>query len=159
MSAAASPPTDDLQRVRALPKAEIHVHLEGCLEPGLLARWAGEAGVALPRPRERLLEFQGLADFLHFLDWACSLAATRDRLAELAYAFCRRLSARPITRWKSPCSACAVALHEWPSAHARTSGRSGMAMPIASPDAILNLPQCCTFSVRFRPAAWYSLSP
>lgn len=82
-----------LERLRALPKAEIHVHLEGCLEPALLERWATEAGAALPRPRERLLQFEGLADFLHFLDWACSLAATPERLAELAHAFCRRLAA------------------------------------------------------------------
>jgi adenosine deaminase len=40
-----------------------------------------------------LLEFKGLADFLHFLDWACGLADTADRLFELAYAFCQRLAA------------------------------------------------------------------
>lgn len=80
-------------RLRALPKAEIHVHLEGCLEAEMLERWATEAGVAMPRPRERLLQFEGLADFLHFLDWACTLAATRERLAELGYDFCRRLGA------------------------------------------------------------------
>jgi adenosine deaminase len=82
-----------LERLRTLPKAEIHVHLEGCLEAAMLERWAAQADVAMPRPRERLLQFEGLADFLHFLDWACTLAATRERLAELAYGFCRRLAA------------------------------------------------------------------
>lgn len=77
----------------ALPKAEVHVHLEGTFEPSILEKWAVEAGVAMPRPRERLLEFGGLADFLHFLDWACGLANTADRLSELAYAFCQRLAA------------------------------------------------------------------
>ena len=43
------------------------------------------------RPRERLFDFDGIADFLHFLDWACGLANTRDRLARMAYDFCRRL--------------------------------------------------------------------
>jgi len=47
----------------------------------------------MPRPRERLLQFEGLADFLHFLDWACGLADTRERLAELAYDTSRRLAA------------------------------------------------------------------
>ena len=47
----------------------------------------------MPRPRERLLQFEGLADFLHFLDWACGLASTRERLAELSYGFCKRLAA------------------------------------------------------------------
>ena len=69
------------------------MHLEGCFEPAVLERWAAEAGVPMPRPRERLLQFEGLADFLHFLDWACGLASTRDRLAELSYAFSQRLVA------------------------------------------------------------------
>jgi adenosine deaminase len=46
----------------------------------------------MPRPRERLFEFEGLADFLHFLDWACGLASTRERLAELSYGYSRRLA-------------------------------------------------------------------
>jgi adenosine deaminase len=77
----------------ALPKAEVHVHLEGCFEPATLERWASQAGVPMPRQRERLFSFEGLADFLKFLDWACGLASTRDRLAEMAYGFCRRLAA------------------------------------------------------------------
>src|SRR6187399_2560397 len=79
--------------MHTLPKAEVHVHLEGTFEPATLEKWAVEAGVAMPRSRERLLEFEGLADFLHFLDWACGLADTADRLFELAYAFCQRLAA------------------------------------------------------------------
>jgi adenosine deaminase len=78
--------------LRRLPKAEVHVHLEGAFDPQTLEKWAGEAGVSMPRPRERLFEFQGLADFLHFLDWACGLVDTRERLAEMAYGFCRRLA-------------------------------------------------------------------
>jgi len=78
-------------KLQSLPKAEVHVHLEGCFEPATLERWAVEAGIAMPRPRDRLLEFSGLTDFLHFLDWACGLADTEERLAQLAYDFCRRL--------------------------------------------------------------------
>ena len=78
--------------LRALPKAEVHVHLEGCFEAPTLEKWAKEAAVPMPRPREQLFAFQGLADFLHFLDWACGLANTRNRLAEMAYAFCQRLA-------------------------------------------------------------------
>jgi len=85
----AKPP---LERLRALPKAEVHAHLEGCFEPAVLAQWAAQAGVAMPRPRDRLLQFEGLADFLHFLDWACGLACTRERLAALSYGYSRRLA-------------------------------------------------------------------
>jgi adenosine deaminase len=84
--------TPHIDRLRALPKAEVHAHLEGCFEPGLLEQWAIQARVQLPRPVERLFEFDGLADFLHFLDWACGLASTRERLAELSYGYSRRLA-------------------------------------------------------------------
>lgn len=77
--------------LRSLPKAEVHVHLEGCFEPATLEQWAVEAGVPMPRPRDRLFHFGGLADFLHFLDWACGLANTPERLARMAYDFCKRL--------------------------------------------------------------------
>src|SRR5882672_9118387 len=80
-----------IDRLRSLPKAEVHVHLEGCFQPSALEQWASQAGVAMPRPRERLLQFEGLADFLHFLDWACGLATTRARMAELSYGFSQRL--------------------------------------------------------------------
>jgi hypothetical protein len=81
-----------IDRLRALPKAEVHAHLEGCFEPDVLEQWATQAHVLMPRPRERLFEFEGLADFLHFLDWACGLASTRERLAELSYGYSRRLA-------------------------------------------------------------------
>ena len=81
-----------VDRLRALPKAEVHAHLEGCFEPALLEQWAAQARVPMPRPRERLFEFDGLGDFLHFLDWACGLASTRQRLAELSYGYCQRLA-------------------------------------------------------------------
>lgn len=77
---------------KALPKAEVHVHIEGCFEADTLEKWAQEAGVAMPRPKERLFEFRALADFLEFLDWASSLAGSHARVAELAYQFARRLA-------------------------------------------------------------------
>ncbi len=85
--------TPDLTRLRALPRAEVHVHLEGCFEAALLAQWAARFNVPLPRPIERLFQFAGLADFLHFLDWACGLVRTPDELAQAAYAFSQRLAA------------------------------------------------------------------
>lgn len=78
-------------RLRSLPKAEVHVHLEGTFESATLEAWAREARVPMPRPRDELFRFAGLADFLQFLDWACGLANTADRLAALARGFCERL--------------------------------------------------------------------
>jgi adenosine deaminase len=82
-----------MQRLLALPKAEVHVHLEGCFDAPLLEQWARKFGEPMPRPRESLFRFEGLADFLHFLDWACGLVRTREELAEAAHAFSRRLAA------------------------------------------------------------------
>lgn len=81
-----------VERLRALPKAEVHLHLEGCFEPAIIEQWARLEGVALPRPREDLLKFSGLEDFLTFLDLACGLASTRERLAELSYGLSQRLA-------------------------------------------------------------------
>ena len=80
-------------RLHALPKAEVHLHLEGCFEPTLIEQWALQQGLALPRPRDELLKFSGLTDFLNFLDLACGLASTRQRVAELSYGLCERLAA------------------------------------------------------------------
>ena len=80
-----------IARLRTLPKAEIHVHLEGTFSPDLLEKWATEAKVPMPRPKARLFEFEGLADFLGFLDWACHLAGSKQRLSELCHNFAQRL--------------------------------------------------------------------
>jgi adenosine deaminase len=76
---------------RTLPKAEVHVHLEGCLDLDEVVALAMEAGISLPRPRAELLRFSGLTDFLHFLDWMCGLYRTPDQVASAAYAFSRRM--------------------------------------------------------------------
>ncbi len=85
-------PSSEGDRLRALPKAEVHLHLEGCFEPAVIEQWARLEGLALPRPREDLLKFSGLEDFLNFLDLACGLASTRERLAALSYGLCQRLA-------------------------------------------------------------------
>ncbi|MGE5147003.1 MAG: adenosine deaminase family protein [Candidatus Eiseniibacteriota bacterium] len=77
----------------ALPKAEVHVHLEGCFEAHDVVRLAA-AGEALPRPPERLFTVDsGLAEFLGLLDWICGLVRTREQLVALAGNFSRRMAA------------------------------------------------------------------
>ncbi|HEY0560080.1 MAG TPA: adenosine deaminase [Frankiaceae bacterium] len=73
-------------RVRRLPKAEGHVHLEGCLELDLLHRWSRAAGRGIPvvpcGATERHVEA--------VLEAACGLVAAADDLAELAYRVAQR---------------------------------------------------------------------
>lgn len=84
--------TAEAQRLKSLPKAEVHLHLEGCFDATVIAQWAKLEGVVLPRPREDLFKFSGLADFLGFLDLACGLASTKERLVELSYGLSQRLA-------------------------------------------------------------------
>jgi len=46
--------------IRVLPKAEVHVHLEGCFEPREVEQLALESGETLPRPAEKLFDVTGL---------------------------------------------------------------------------------------------------
>ncbi|MEM9891845.1 MAG: adenosine deaminase [Actinomycetota bacterium] len=64
-----------------LPKAENHVHLEGCLDPDIVASAARRAGVETPPTASRTLD-----ELLHILDITCRLMTTAEDLADLAEA-------------------------------------------------------------------------
>lgn len=96
--------------VTRMPKAEVHVHLDGCIEKDELVRLATKYDVPLRRPLDQLFEFDGLTDFLHFLDWGASLVRTPDDAASVAYQFAKRQAASGIrytdvilnpTHWES----------------------------------------------------------
>jgi adenosine deaminase len=70
-----------LEFVRNLPKAEVHVHLEGCFEPADLG-----AGGGAPA-------FTDLTGFLEALDRACASVTTPEQLADLARGFAAREAA------------------------------------------------------------------
>jgi adenosine deaminase len=63
------------ERLRALPKAELHVHLDGSLRPATMLELAREQGVELPR-----LDAAELADYMHVQD-ARNLVDYLDRFA------------------------------------------------------------------------------
>src|SRR5438309_1757964 len=73
--------------ITRLPKAEVHVHLEGCFEPPDVEQLAQEAGES-PRPTD--VTGMDLAQFLELLDWTCSLVRTPEQVARAAYAFAER---------------------------------------------------------------------
>ena len=80
----------DLPAANRLPKAEIHVHLEGCFEVEQLVGLAAEAGVALPRRADLLFAFHGFDEFLEFLTWSCGLVRTPEHVARAAYRYAER---------------------------------------------------------------------
>lgn len=81
------------EEIRRLPKAEVHVHLEGCFEREDVSDLAAAGGERLPRPPHQLFSFDDLQDFLAFLDWSCGLVRTREQLARAAYRFAEREAA------------------------------------------------------------------
>ncbi len=68
------------QFIRGLPKAELHVHIEGTLEPELAFRLAAKNGVALPYKSvaelRRAYQFSDLQSFLHI--YYAGAAVLRD---------------------------------------------------------------------------------
>jgi adenosine deaminase len=75
-----------------LPKAEVHLHLEGCLPPDLLRAAAvrhgrplvgiGATGTDAGSPPGPITN---LPQLLSYLDWSCSLIDRADELAAVAY--------------------------------------------------------------------------
>jgi len=76
--------------LRAMPKVELHVHLEGSFDVDRIVELAAAAGEALPRSREQLFEFVDLDAFLDFLSWTCGLVRNPDQTESLAYDFAAR---------------------------------------------------------------------
>jgi adenosine deaminase len=78
--------------IRQLPKAEVHVHLEGCFAPADVERFALESGETLSRPTDQLFDLAGLdlTAFLEILDWTCGLVRTKEQLARAAYSVAAR---------------------------------------------------------------------
>ena len=64
---------------RSLPKAELHLHLEGSLQPATLAALAARHGIALSE--EEVRRRFGYRDFMEFIEafkWVCSLLREPD---------------------------------------------------------------------------------
>ncbi len=83
--------------LRALPKVDLHVHLEGSMRPSTVVELAGRYGVALPEGlREGRYEFR---DFRHFIDeWLAGLACLREPedFRRIALEFCEDEAAQGV---------------------------------------------------------------
>jgi adenosine deaminase len=90
-----SPVLDEL--ITRMPKVELHVHLEGTLEPELALRLAEKNGVVLPYANAEQMcaayDFTDLQSFLDVYYAACAVLTTREDFCELTLAYLRRAAA------------------------------------------------------------------
>lgn len=80
-----------------LPKCELHVHIEGTLEPGLMLALAARNNVRLPYTSEaevrRAYQFTRLQDFLDIYYQGMSVLHTEQDFFDLAWAYLERAHA------------------------------------------------------------------
>lgn len=82
--------------IRLLPKAEVHLHLEGCVPPEAVGLADPDrAGVEFD-PVTGAPRFADLAEFLGFLDRSCALVTDGDQVEQIAYEIIRRAAANGV---------------------------------------------------------------
>lgn len=87
----------DAAWVRRLPKAELHLHIEGTLEPELMFELARRNGLALRFKSvddlRRAYQFKDLQSFLDIYYEGAAVLRTRRDFEDLAWAYCVRAAA------------------------------------------------------------------
>lgn len=83
---------------RALPKAELHVHLEGSVDPSTMLTLAARHGVEPPAADveglDAWLRFDGFPSFLERYFWVCDLLRTPDDFSDIAHSYLARAHAQ-----------------------------------------------------------------
>ena len=86
----------------AMPKAELHIHIEGSLEPELIFRLAQRNGVALPyasvEELRRAYAFTNLQSFLDIYYAGASVLLKEQDFHDMAWAYLQRAAADNVLR-------------------------------------------------------------
>ena len=88
--------------LRAMPKAELHIHIEGSLEPELIFKLAQRNGVALPYASVEALRaayaFTDLQSFLDIYYAGASVLVGEEDFFDMAWAYFERAAADHVVR-------------------------------------------------------------
>jgi adenosine deaminase len=87
--------TPELERlIQAIPKVELHVHIEGTLEPELVFELAKRNDVTLPFASadelRKAYQFEDLQSFLNLYYQACAVLQTKQDFYDMTMAYMRR---------------------------------------------------------------------
>lgn len=90
------------QLLRAMPKAELHIHIEGSLEPELMFALAQRNRIALPWPDvdalRRAYEFDDLQSFLNLYYAGADVLRTEQDFYDMAWAYLQKAAADQVLR-------------------------------------------------------------
>jgi adenosine deaminase len=99
---AAIPATRLPELLRGMPKAELHMHIEGSLEPELIFKLAQRNGVALPyasvEELRRAYAFTDLQSFLDIYYAGASVLQQEQDFYDMAWAYFERAQADKVRR-------------------------------------------------------------
>src|SRR5438270_2724905 len=98
MAAIASIPAERLPGIlRRMPKAELHIHIEGSLEPELIFEMSRRNGIAIPYASvdelRRAYAFTNLQSFLDIYYAGASVLRTEQDFHDMAWAYLQRAQA------------------------------------------------------------------
>ncbi len=93
---------DLIEFISKLPKAELHLHLEGTLEPEMMLEKAKKNGVNLPYSNiedvKKAYRFKDLQSFLDLYYLGVSSLIDEDDFFDLAYAYFKKASSQNVKR-------------------------------------------------------------
>jgi len=88
--------------LRAMPKAELHIHIEGSLEPEMIFRLAQRNGVKLPyadvETLRRAYAFSDLQSFLDIYYAGASVLLKEEDFFDMAFAYLQKAAADNVVR-------------------------------------------------------------